>query len=104
MTTHAVEGASAAQDAGDAGSARERTAQPVAITCSGCTAKWSGVTRAHCSGCHRTFTGVSAFDRHREDGACLDPASLGMVERDGGLWGAPAMTPEQIDAVWGDKR
>lgn len=45
--------------------------------------------QAHCkSGCHRTFGGVGGFDRHRRDGQCLDPATLGYVERDG-IWRAP---------------
>lgn len=41
-------------------------------------------SQAHCSArdCHRTFSGVGTFDRHRRDGACVDPASIGFVERD----------------------
>jgi len=43
---------------------------------------------AHCSadGCHITFGTVSAFDRHRRDGACLDPATLRMHRDDHGIW------------------
>lgn len=49
--------------------------------------------QAHCTVCHRTFGSVkSGFDKHRSDGACLDPATLGMVER-GGIWRTP-MDPE----------
>lgn len=36
--------------------------------------------QAHCGSCHRTFRNVSWFDAHRRDGACLDPATLGLVE------------------------
>lgn len=44
---------------------------------------------AHCkSGCHRTFGGVRGFDNHRRDGQCVDPATIGLVERDG-IWRAP---------------
>lgn len=37
-------------------------------------------TQAHCAarGCHRTFGGVGNFDRHRRDGRCLPPETLGM--------------------------
>ena len=43
-----------------------------------CGAVWwqSGNRTGHCSGCHRTFDGLGAFDRHRRDGACLDPRTL----------------------------
>ena len=45
-----------------------------------CGARWAGVSAAHCAaeGCHRTFTGVNGFDRHRIGGTCTDPATLGM--------------------------
>lgn len=73
----------------------------IPLTCSGCPATWTGKTRAHCSGCHRTFTGVTAFDRHRSsEGTCLEPSALGMVERDSGLWGAPALSPEAAAEIW----
>lgn len=45
-------------------------------------------SQAHCSVCHRTFGGVSGFDMHRRDGACVDPRKFGIVERDG-LWRTP---------------
>ena len=80
----------------------ERKPAPL-LTCGGCSSTWSGLGRAHCGvgGCHRTFTGVTAFDRHRgAKGECLDPATLGMVLREGGLWGAPALTPEQAAEIW----
>jgi hypothetical protein len=51
--------------------------------CPGCGVIWhqSGNRTGHCSGCHRTFDSLSAFDRHRRDDAkgvrrCLDPAGL----------------------------
>lgn len=50
-------------------------------TCS-CGAEWhqSGNRTGHCSGCHRTFSGISTFDAHRHDTptgrACADPADL----------------------------
>ena len=44
--------------------------------------------QAHCGVCHRTWGGVTGFDAHRRDGVCLDPATLGYVERDG-VWRTP---------------
>lgn len=53
--------------------------------------------RSHCAGCHETFTSVSAFDRHQtlDDGGsvCYDPATRGLVLRDGGLWSRPGDRP-----------
>lgn len=43
---------------------------------------------AHCPTCHRTFGSVGGFDQHRKQGECLDPADLGMAERDG-VWRTP---------------
>lgn len=45
-------------------------------------------SQAHCGVCHRSLASVSDFDRHRRRGACLDPASLGLVEVFG-LWASP---------------
>jgi len=56
-----------------------------AITCSRCDGWWSGLTSAHCSNCHRTFTSVSAFDMHRAGSHAkgtrhyVDPASVVLV-------------------------
>ena len=44
--------------------------------------------QAHCSACHRTFGGVTGFDAHRREGACLDPSGLGMADN-GGVWRMP---------------
>jgi hypothetical protein len=51
----------------------------VSITRHGqCGAVWwqSGNRTGHCSGCHRTFDGLGAFDRHHRGGECLDPAGV----------------------------
>lgn len=71
--------------------------RPPPIGCSGCPARWGGTNTAHCSGCHQTFTGVTAFDKHRAGGhaastrTCVDPASVGLVRADRGYpcWGSP---------------
>ncbi|MGW6695598.1 FDXHR family putative zinc-binding protein [Rhodococcus sp. NPDC054953] len=54
---------------------------------------WTGAQRAHASCCHRTFSSLSAFDRHRKGLTCNDPAEVGLVARPkpfGELWGWPA--------------
>ncbi len=43
-----------------------------------CGARWAGNRTAHCSVCHLTFSGVDRFDKHRRNGACVDPVELGM--------------------------
>jgi len=52
----------------------------VTYSCGGCDTRWSGVSRCHCAGCHRTFAGANLFDRHRRDikgeGLCLDPETI----------------------------
>lgn len=61
-------------------------------TCSGCPARWSGHRTAHCGSCHRTFSTVANFDRHRSPngphGACRFPGLVGLTQRDG-VWSMP---------------
>lgn len=69
-------------------------------TCGGCAARWTPAGAAHCAACHRTFGGVTGFDRHRTaDGACRSPASLGLDERDG-IWRAPPPDVTVRPAYW----
>jgi hypothetical protein len=53
-----------------------------------CGARWTGLSRAHCAACHDTFTTVTNFDRHRRNGRCVDPASVGLIFKNG-LWRQP---------------
>lgn len=52
-----------------------------AIRCK-CGAWWTGLRAGHCSACHRTFTCIEAFDKHRTGShakgtrACLDPSTI----------------------------
>ena len=63
--------------------------------CGKCVARWGGQSTSHCSGCHRTFSSLSAFDKHRtgshpeEKRACLDPnaAGLALLGRRYECWG-----------------
>lgn len=57
--------------------------------CVKCKERWTGLNRAHCTGCHRTFNSVSAFDRHRVGFKCLDPMDLGMRVDEKGIWSKP---------------
>lgn len=59
---------------------------------------WGGMNTAHCAACHETFTGITAFDRHRERptakkpfGSCQDPADAGldMADRKYPCWTIP---------------
>jgi len=49
-----------------------------------CGAWWTGLGRAHCPSCHRTFSTDGAADKHRIgkhgiDRRCADPATVGLV-------------------------
>lgn len=63
-----------------------------AVVHGACQRWWTGAERSHASCCHRTFSSLSAFDRHRKGGRCNDPAAMGLVARVkpfGELWGWP---------------
>lgn len=60
-------------------------------SCGGCDARWASTHFAHCAACHCTFTGVTAFDVHRNWGVCHEPRSVGLRLRDQvgiPIWGA----------------
>ena len=38
-----------------------------------CGAKWTGMSRAHCAGCHETFSCDSNFDLRRKSMTCAPP-------------------------------
>ena len=68
-------------------------------TCPKCASIWGGLNTAHCSGCHLTYTGITAFDKHR-DGYhikgrgrfCKSPQAAGLVDahRAYPCWGLPS--------------
>jgi hypothetical protein len=63
-----------------------------------CGAWWTGLSRAHCGACHRTFSCDSAADKHRigkhgADRRCTNPATVGLVPVTkpwGVMWQNPA--------------
>lgn len=72
--------------------ASPKTGTPDWITCNGCDNRWTGLRTCHCSACHRTFTGLSAFDLHRRYDHCADPTNCGLVivhKRHWTGWGWP---------------
>ena len=56
--------------------------------CNGCDHQWHGNRTTHCAadGCHQTFTGLEAFDKHRTGSHaagtrhCEDPAAIGLID------------------------
>jgi len=54
--------------AGSAPTSASRMTQPDG--CNGCVNRWGGHGTCHCAKCHRTFTGLTAFDKHRKNGVC----------------------------------
>ena len=65
------------------------------ITCGRCGEIWTGLSKAHCATCHRTFTTAGAFDLHRVDLECAKPWRRGLKFRNG-LWGYPGSPPKDL--------
>lgn len=69
------------------------------ITHGKCGASWTGAGRAHCGGCHETFSSLSAFDSHQRGEhvpagqLCADPEDVGLIQIEkpwGFMWGYEA--------------
>ncbi|TDH48865.1 hypothetical protein E2F47_22125 [Mycobacterium eburneum] len=66
--------------------------------CAKCRQRWGGLNTSHCSACHQTFTGLTAFDKHRDGNHahgtrhCVAPQSVGLVDAGRGYpcWGHPS--------------
>ena len=66
-----------------------------------CGSWWTGLSRAHCPACHRTFSCDSAAEKHRIgkfgiDRRCVNPATVGLVavtKPFGELWQNPGPDP-----------
>lgn len=69
------------------------------MSCTPCGATWSGKRIEHCDGCHETFTGSTAGDRHRvgdhavfvgpDRRRCLAAEEMrakGMTQNDRDIW------------------
>lgn len=80
-----------------------------AIRHGACNSWWTGINRAHCPACCRTFSGDSAAEKHRVgtfgpdgDRHCVDPATVGLIPRDmayGVLWGWPGPDEDKAAAL-----
>ena len=77
---------------------RAGTADPASLphSDSRCGARWSGATTSHCRACHKTFTGVEAFDAHKPVTGCLDPIEAGMVLAEGRAYEAWRMPEKEV--------
>ena len=69
--------------------------------CKRCHTTWNRETNiAHCTVCCRTFSTPANFDRHRKEGECLDPESVGLetkVDKHGTvIWKRPGPSKD----VW----
>jgi len=59
-----------------------RPARALAAECPHCGSRAKhGERIGCCSGCKILFTSMSAFDKHRRDLKCLDPAEVGLVPK-----------------------
>lgn len=62
-----------------------------------CGKSWGGLKAEHCTGCHETFSGTAAGDRHRkgpgDDRHCVDPASVGLHRDARGVWRGDGSSP-----------
>jgi hypothetical protein len=66
-----------------------------------CGASWPGTARCHCSGCHQTFSAITAFDRHRVDGRCQDPHIRDLeYDEAAQVWRSPGQVPT---GTWGER-
>ena len=59
-----------------------------------CGKTWSGLRKEHCPACCETFSGQTAGDKHRVgkhglDRHCVDPADVGLVQDQHGVWRLP---------------
>lgn len=56
--------------------------------CGKCPSRWGGYNTAHCGACHETFTGITAFDKHRAGSHaqgtrhCVPPQEVGLIPSD----------------------
>lgn len=58
--------------------------------CEECEASWTSHQACHCSNCHRTFGGRTAFDMHQNDSEptiCYQPETVGLVLKANRMWG-----------------
>lgn len=86
--------------------------QPIRHRCR-CGHTWTALGAAHCSSCHRTFSAVGLFDKHRsavgDHGRCHNPAEIlhnrtqeQLMHFRDDMWRGPEMTDQQKQAIYGD--
>lgn len=55
--------------------------------CNNCGRSWGGLAECHCTVCCNHFTGETAFDKHRKNGKCVEPAKAGLELKKRDVWG-----------------
>ena len=90
--------------------AEKRDATSRMTICPRCQNRWTGFKTVHCTGCHQTFTGISAFDKHRT-GSHTDSGEL-LIDKTTGEPRGPrrCLPPGDVDLTdagrgypcWGD--
>lgn len=69
--------------------------------CSKCSHRWGGYRTSHCAQCHKTFSGITAFDTHLDvdyrrptgtEVACKDPRICKLELNSNGYWGSDEKT------------
>lgn len=77
------------------------------IGCGGCDSRWGGLLTSHCTGCHQTFSGLTAFDKHRTGSHakgrfCLDPRTTVDENPESASFGKPIFKlSERAYPCWG---
>ena len=74
--------------------------------CPRCDKRWNGTNTAHCGfGCHETFTGMTAFDKHQKSGKCREPLEAGLepAGRAYPCWTTPERVKPAHDPLEGEE-
>lgn len=83
-------------------------ADPGMTMCTKCLAQWGGMNTCHCTACHQTFSGITAFSAHRlgytegpkrPRGGCqtMEDAGLVLADRKYTCYTIPQAVTEEED-------
>lgn len=57
-----------------------------------------GTNSCLCTVCHEVFGGIGNFDKHRKDGWCRNPETIGLRRNEHGIWRG-SMPPEDLERL-----